>query len=400
MAAAVGLLGGCATVDTGVAIRDPNQDPMAVNAALLDSGPFARKAPTSLGKAGDDGSLVESIRMSEYVILPYQADPALTRGSGAKLGKSGPVTSTDRLRDFVHSGDVASVVDMDLVVAGFGMYAESRDQASVNSANAVLRFKTPEDAQKAADDLLAAATADTKATNPRPAEIPGHPDTRAVVVDGDYNNTYLTALTTQGPLLLIQGIGGRDQGTIPVDSGIPLAGKLLDLQLAELGRYTPTPIDKLADQLWDPSTLLARTVPAHDRIGYRLKGRLGSYTAHGALAYEMDAGAMAQAFENAGVENVAVRRTRIIETRDAAAAVDLVETLSNQAAADKRTTSAGVNGFPSARCFEPIPDKMPWERPNYCVAPVDNYVIDIYSDEDLNITRQLLSAQYLLLTQE
>ena len=69
----------------------------------------------------------------------------------------------------------------------------------------------------------------------------------------------------------------------------------------------------------------------------------------------------------------------------------------NQAAADKRTTSAGINGFPSARCFEPIPDKMPWERPNYCVAPVDNYAIDVYSDEDLNITRQLLSAQYLLL---
>ncbi|MCV7192667.1 DUF7373 family lipoprotein [Mycolicibacterium brumae] len=389
-------------------VRDPNHDPLAVNAVLLDPGPFSTEV-RPLGNAGSfhAGRRLESIRLGEYVVSPAQVEPSLLKGSVGYPDASGPLTEqAKRLIEYFHQSEVAEAVDLNDVVAGFGFKNEVKESYSYSGGAAVLRFNTPEAAQRNADALVAAAKTDTKGTDPRMAAIPGHPETSAVMVNREFGrgNTFLTAVTVRGDLLLLQSVNGRDPELDSLASsfgtGEALVGRILDRQIPLLEKYHPTPVADYANLPEDPTGLLAHTVPFNrDTSAYETR-KEGTYGPQSALAYQGDPLAIAEAFESSGTTSVLIRRTRIFLTRDSASATELAEALAAQAQGDNRTFDGGIDGFPTARCYQASDGKTPRDlTSNYCQSVAGKYVIDVFDDGDARRIRQLLSAQFLLLPQ-
>lgn len=144
-ATALGVLSGCTSVDFGLPVRDPNHDPLTVNTALLDPGPFSTEV-RPLGRAGsfDAGRRLESDRLGEYVVNAAQVEPSLLKGAVGYPGASGSLTEqTNRLREYFNQSEIADAVNRDDVVAGFGFKNEVKESYSYSSGVAVLRFNAP-----------------------------------------------------------------------------------------------------------------------------------------------------------------------------------------------------------------------------------------------------------------
>lgn len=237
--------------------------------------------------------------------------------------------------------------------------------------------------------------------------IPGHPDTLAVLVDREIGrgSTFLTAVTVRGDALLLQTVNGKDPERDSLASsfgtGEALVGRILDRQIPLLEDYQPTPIADYAGLPEDPTGLLAHTVPFSQDASVFERRKLGTYGPQSALAFQVDPLAMAEAFESTGTTSVLIRRTRIFITRDDAAAAQLAEALASQALADSRAFDGGIDGFPTARCYQASEGKTPRDlTSNYCQSTAGKYVIDAFDDGDSRRIRQLLSAQYLLLPKD
>ncbi|MCV7192666.1 DUF7373 family lipoprotein [Mycolicibacterium brumae] len=401
-AATVALLAGCTSVDTGFAVRDVNYDPLAVNATLLDTGPYATE-PTELGSAGDvnTGRRLESVRLAEYVTLPFDADPTLVVGGAVRTGDSGPLVgaSSFDLGDLLGSPTApAKSINTDELIAGFG-YRAGMKEGVYKATNNVLRFATADQAQQTADRMMTAAAVgfmDESIT--RPVEVPGHPETRALLERTSPTSSlaYVTAITVRGDIIISQYITGSSTESDAFGGGEKLAGKILDLQIPLLEKYQPTPVDKLAELPQDPTGLLGRTVPMAQTESSTVKAKVGTYGPRSALAYQLDIGTSSAAFESAGMSTMLLRGTRIFVTNDNASARELTDVLGAEALSDKRIATEGINGFPSAECYEVKKDEKLYEAHNYCMAAVGKYVI-VSSADETRAARQMLSAQYVLL---
>lgn len=401
-AAAVALLAGCTSVDTGFAVRDVNYDPLAVNPTLLDTGPYATE-PTTLGNAGDidTGRRLESMRLAEYVTLPFDADPTLVKGGAARTGDSGPLvgTSSFDLADLLGAPTApAKSINTDELIAGFG-YRAGMKEGVYKATNNVLRFATPDQAAQTADRMMtAAAVGFMDESTTRPTEVPGHAETRALLERTSPTSTlaYVTAITVLGDFLIVQYITGSSSDTDAFGSGEKLAGKILDLQIPLLQNYQPTPVDKLADLPQDPTGLLGRTVPMAQTESATVRAKIGTYGPRSALAYQLDIGTSSAAFESSGMSTMLLNGSRIFVTTDSASARELADVLGAEALSDKRIATEGINGFPTAECYEVKKGETLYEPHNYCMAAVGKYVIVSSADETRG-ARQMLSAQYLLL---
>lgn len=156
LVAVVGVATACTHVVVGSAVRTAGgPKPGTVDVTLLDPGNYPTKPRAPLGVAATPavGALLEAQRMADFVVGPWEVDPALTTAYPFAFSPgSMPLTAT-RV-DAIALPEVAAAARAHGVVAGFATARQVTGQKDV--FNIVLRMPDPAAAATAATDMAAA----------------------------------------------------------------------------------------------------------------------------------------------------------------------------------------------------------------------------------------------------
>lgn len=390
----------CACSNTtldGEALRDPRVTSDGVTLSLLQPGNYPTAPAPPMGQVRDaaEGGLVESRRMSDFVVMPFQVDPELTPKD---RGRSGVAQNGAASRALPYS---AAAVPLENFVAGFTaagfLHRPGAPRTERDLANSVLRLATPADATAAVTELAARTSTVqlekfSTLSPTRLLAIPGHPDTLAytTTIDGAH---LLFAYTASGPYVLVQKVSSLDA----VETAVQLTAATLDEQIPLIGRFHPTPVGEVSTLPIDPDGLLARTLnpfPGDPLLGRGVS--LGIYGPHGYLAFAGDPADLQRLFAASGVSAVALTGTNAAyQTRDQRAATVLADALTAETRSEGYSPSGEVPGMPQAECgSKPQP---PLKSLRYhCVAAAGRYVISVHAPQR-GAAEQQLAAQYLML---
>ncbi|KAA1250308.1 hypothetical protein F0Q45_10235 [Mycobacterium simiae] len=159
----------------------------------------------------------------------------------------------------------------------------------------------------------------------------------------------------------------------------------LDLQQPLIDKFTPTPLDQLAQLPIDPSGLLAHTMP--QSTGAESVND-GVYDRQGALQLEPgDPVHLEALFESVGLQQaVETGEVRVYQTPDSDSANRIVADY----ARSTHPAGAGITGMPKARCFKET-------LASWCVAAADRYAFVAQSTQETDL-HQKMAAQYRMLT--
>jgi hypothetical protein len=370
--------------------------------ALLDPGNYPTKPRPPLGTAGNafEGGKIESRRLAEYLVMPYQLDPAMSHQYAMADGViKAPSALSKAFQDPVPAG-----AEGHNFVAGFTVNSDtgsnedySRDKGLQNT---VVRFATPADAAAAAGDMAARSAVLTNTVNlpphvTRPVPVPRYPGTLAFAYDDNTNQHFVLAYTAHGPYLLGQVAQSRDGA----DAAAALVADTLDLQGPLIDRFVATPLDQLAALPVDPTGLLARTLPVADADS---TVELGTYGPHGALTFMTSPGRDEKLFADTGMVTMSKDRVNVYQARDGAAATkirdDFLDEFDQGVLGMKWIPAPGVVGLPRAKCIKPQAGSTGLvTQIVYCVAVADKYVIEAQASQLVDAHQQV-AAQYLMLT--
>lgn len=401
-AAVIALGSGCSSVVTGSAVKSGGPAPAAANAALLDPGNYPRRPRPPLGTVADDaaGRRVEAQRMADMVTGPWQIDDKLISPTNAEIAPTTAISDPGRLSVLVRGETIAPIAASHHFVAGFvggrTTPPPPKGQAGGDSPkildNGVLRFPSTQDAADAAAAMGAADLGTVRPGNiwATRLPIPRYPNTLADVaaLSGGFEAESFTA---HGPYVFFQFAGSKESAAAAAD----MIAKTLDLQGPSADHFQATPVDQLATLPADPSGLLARTVPATDPN----INQAAVYPPHGALLFRSDPVATQAMYNDAGIARVAADRTTVYEAVDSTGAQRAADGLARMDVPFLRYHSApGVNGLPSARCFDRGPDSTDLGAVRFlCIATADRYAFKATAAQEIE-AHQIIAAQYLMLT--
>jgi hypothetical protein len=377
------LSAACSTAVEGSAVKDTGAPAgPAIDISKLDVGPYPTEPSQPLGVTGDPvrGLLVEAQRLANYVVGPWEVDPAVTGwfGFGAAallspgdLGNIGPepFTAAAGRHNFVN---------------GFVSARTAKGQKIL--LNAVLRFADEGSASAAAADFgdIAAKTG----TGVQRADIPGHPDTVAASYTQPEASTgkqwsAVRAFTPHGVYVFMQ----LAQAIDGMDPAIRLVAETLDKQGPAIDEFRATDPAEFGDISLDPTGLLARTLPVPEKEATTVQNT--TYEQRGALHFQSDPARSATLFSETDMDLVAMAKTNVYQTKDSASATRIVEGF----LAELQPTSQPakpVNNLPDSRCLQ-LEDKT-----FYCLGAADRYAIET-SSENLLDAQQQVAAQYAML---
>jgi hypothetical protein len=378
------LLSACSTAVEGSAVKGEKAAPSpTIDVSKLDVGPYPTEPSAPLGVAGDPmrGALIEGQRMADNVVGPWEVDSTLTKwfGLGAMVLKSPDALTLIGPEQF------APAVGRHGFIVGFATARAAEGQKIL--LNAVLRFGDDGSATAAATDL--GDIAQKTGTPPiQRASIPGHGDAQAVSYTVTENKTGKTlaavrAFTAHGPYVFMQLAQVAD-GT---DAALGLVAKTLDQQGPLIDKFRATDPSEFADISIDPSGLLARTLPVSPKEATVVQNT--TYEQRGALQFQSDPARSAKLFSDTGMDVVAMAKTNVYQTKDAASATKIVDGFFAELQPTSQPADPVVN-LPGSRCLQ-LPDKA-----FYCLAAADKYAIETTSKNLLD-ARQQVAAQYAML---
>lgn len=405
--AAATLGSGCAKQVGGGAVKSsstpsPAAAP-AVNLALLDPGNYPRKPRPPLGTVPDEatGRRVEAQRMADNVVGPWQVDPALISPTNSEIAPTTAFADPAKLSALVRGDSIAAISATHHFLAGFvsgrATTPPPSGQPSTNDKpkildNAVLRFPSPQEAGDAAAAMAAADAATVRPGNVWATRlpIPRHSDTKAYVaaLSGGFE---ASAFTARGPYVLFQFAGTKDSAAATAD----LLAATLDLQVPLADHFQPTPADQLASLPADPTGLLARTVPTTQPN----VNQAAVYPPHASLHFRSNPVATQEVYDDAGITHVAADRTSVFEAVDPTGAQRAAAGLARiDVPFLNYHPAAGINGLPSARCYDRGPDTTTLGEVRFlCIASADHYAFRATAAQEAD-AHQLVAAQYLMLT--
>jgi hypothetical protein len=385
--ASVLLVVGCGSQSNqGSAPASSAAAPSTVDLAALDVGNYPTKPQPALGAAGTDfkGLLADARRMADFVVGPWDVDPALT---GSYASTAMVLKSADALA-LMGDKAVAAAAGRHPFVNGFYSARKAPDQTIL--INGVLRYTDDAAATAAAADITDTLLNEpaSGATRTR-VPIPGHPDTstssyRFTDPTVGKEQSTVEALTPHGPYVLIQ----LAQSYAGQDATVGLVAKTLDLQTPLIDQFKPTPVGDFAGVPLDPTGLLARTLllPAKDATVVQN----WVYQPRGALHFQTDPAATAL-FTDTGTDAVASGKTTVYQTADAAGATKLAAAFVKQVTeANQGKPADPVKGLPGTTCLQ-SPDVG-----FYCTGTRDRYVIEAQTGQ-LPDAHQMVAAQYAML---
>jgi hypothetical protein len=392
LAVAAMTAAGCSTVVDGNAVRAAGGPPPgAVDVTLLDPGNYSTKPLAPMGAAGTPGAgaLLNAQRMADFVIGPWEVDPALAAAypfafsPGAMPLKSGALNA-------VLGDEAARAGAQHNYVNG---YASARQAAGQKLLfNIVLRMADPDSAAAAVKDM-AQATLDhppqsTAPVTMAPIPIPGHADANAIShsfpeYGGNHIWNVVESFTAYGPFVLVQ----TAQSTATMDEAAGLVAKALDLQGPRIDQFTPTDPAQFPTLPRDPSGLLAKSLPVPAKAGN--VNNYATFGQYGALHYQIDPATSAKVFADAGVDTAISANDWVFQARDAAGATAVAD------ASLKQIQGAQVDpvpNMPGSHCVQLAGNQGFW-----CVGTADRYEFEV-SASQLRDAHQQMAAQYILLT--
>ncbi|WP_186244498.1 DUF7373 family lipoprotein [Mycobacterium simulans] len=392
VAAATILLPGCTSIIDGRAVLAPGAAGTdGVDVASLDTGNYPTTPRPPFGPAGDlrTGSWAEARRMATSVLGPWEADPSLDTYEQLNTGVvKGPSTV-----NFFLGSPLGDGLEGHNFVTGFSSARHSGTGTYKGLINVVLRLASPADATATVAAMAAKTAALTmpfadKPITTQPFSIPRHPDSAAVTYRwtdprGGGERTSVIAITAHGPYVLCQS---ADSAQSP-DTAAQLIATTLELQQPLIDKYTPPPVDQLAQLPIDPDGLLAHTVPpAQDNQTVED----GVYDQLGIRHYQDDPARTQALFKSVGLQQASYSVTAsVYQTVDTDSARRVVAELAAQAA-NTLKPATGVAGMPHAKCFQ-APLAF------WCVASADRYAFDAQSQHEADV-HQIIAAQYRILT--
>jgi len=392
LTAAVTVLAGCSSTVTGTAAPESGFKPGDAVPALLKPGNYPTKPHAPYDKAGEAGLIVEGQRMADFVVGPWEVDPALIHTEqGTTLVWKDTTALANNLFGTVR-GDIAAAHNF---IVGFSSRRSSNPPGQIKTVlNAVLRFPTPADATAAAAELGAPTPPPTGIgqTPEVPFPVPDHPETTAVTYSTGDGTASVDSFTPHGPYVFY--VAGRAQGG-DVTTAASLVTKLLDLQGPRIDGFTPTPPEKFGDLPLDPGGLAARTLPPAKTDRQTVyQGVWGPYAS---LHYSTNPVESAALNASAGVVRWVYLKSMVWEAKDADGAQKFLQGLLKEDPDDSSKPAGGVPGLPSAKCFSSVREDDPTQPSYACYYAVDRFVVNVASRQNVDVQQQA-AAQYLILT--
>jgi len=407
------VVAGCSTTTTGTSrfggsLSDPEPDVSQLrtgNYQIKPSTPFFSAGPNPLTQ-----SIVESTRMAEYVVGPWEIDASVTKPGAIGTGTMTAEFGVDNILGVSKDNVMQGIARAHGLVAGFGSYRSSGSRDSdLEIQNAVLMF--PDDGQAAAAAAEFTAQFGPVVATPfptYPVQISvGTGTVPAVGVDYGTGASGVAAYTAQGRFVLYQFVSAKATKLTkaPLRAQL-LTSDLLSRQQSLIKSFVPTDPAKLADLPKDPSDdqLLSKTITTPDRQQGVL---IGTWRPRAWLHFETDPVSMTTQFERAGVQWVTQRWGRVYQAPNADSAAQLLDATSALIMKNPDVQMAGpVPGFPGARCFEHLRDyaqpdaTVTWRILGWhysCLARADRFVFQVFADDETAVDQQI-SAQYRVLS--
>ncbi|WP_328388251.1 DUF7373 family lipoprotein [Nocardia sp. NBC_00416] len=381
---AAGLSGCSAQVGTPV--------PGEIDVRTLEVGDFPVDKFSYPADASGDGPILEGIRMSEAVVTTDRIDPSLKFGRGSKVLPD-PATAIDFLANV--SEPVLKHRKMVVGYAASGAdqgdpEGETRPEADATAITVVaLRFPDTSAATGAARELEDADIGVSR--DNRRLKSAKYPDALVHWRPGVANvgaflaeDEFVISLFVQRPK--------ADSADL-----VSWVDKTLTAQLAQLGRFRPTPTADIADLQVDPENLLSRVVVA-DRKGQAPDpDTFAVYGPNYLINSADDQPARARLLDESGFESTAYADgNSVARVRDPAGAPILMDGFIESAgeAYDDRPAPTDI---PGAKCLELNTTGDPQHQYRFrCFVPYKRYVGVVSSDDEAEI-QQKTAAQYALL---
>ncbi|MEV0333018.1 hypothetical protein [Nocardia sp. NPDC050717] len=382
-AALTAVLTGCAVSGTPVA-GEPD-------VRGLETGTYATDRHSYDDTAGEEGALVEGMRMSAAVVPAVRIDPSLSHGRGGTV-----IPDVERALDFVANVS-KPVLENRKFVTGYaalgsdkpdpvGQTRPADDTTAVTTA--LLRFPDAGAATLAARELedvdLAVSPENRKLASTKYPEAyvhwrPNVPTIGAFLA----HEEFVISLFIQRPRADSADL------TAWVD-------KTLAAELAQLATFTATPMGDLADLPVDGERLLARAV-VEDRSGLDPdQHSFAVYSPAHLVNNADDQAARQRLIESAGAEHIAlVDGGSVTRVRDLAGAQALMTGLIDSSG--HYDALPAPTDIPGAKCLQLNDDGDSEEEYKYrCYVPYKRYLGIVSSDQEPDV-RQKISAQYALL---
>lgn len=403
--AAVFAVSGCAGIDGTAA-------PAEIDVRKLDVGAYPVDPLAAPDQPDEEqGRILESVRMAEAVVDPFDVDPALHTALATGTRHT-PKTASAVVADAVRP-----VLEKHRMLAGYT--AGGTDSADERGFRAepgkfralvvtLLRFGDEQTARRAAAELDAA----DRAVSPdnQSVQIAKHPDAHA---HWRPNVPTMAATLSKGPIVitLLAAHTSPDRGVL-----IDLAAKAFDAQLPLLDSFEPTPVDKIASLPRDPDGMLRRVLPAEPGVWPQPQAEvLGNSDVAGWGSVSWTHGVVYGPRETRhssrrpterpdyGIDRHAVVgfSAMVRRARDDAAAAAAVSALGthpdNLLKADDAV--AAPKALPQAKCFvnrEALDNDLTRDIRYMCVIAYRRYIAQVTSDSEEDVRRKV-AAQYALL---
>ncbi|BBX87518.1 DUF7373 family lipoprotein [Mycolicibacterium aubagnense] len=403
----------CSTTTTGTArfggsLSDPEPD-----VSQLRTGNYQIKPSTPFFSAGDDPitqSLVESIRLAEFVVGPWEVDSSVSTPVPLSTHSITPTFGAELVLGGSDGHVMQGIVQAHNLVAGFGSarVAMNAGTADLDLTNAVMMFPDAGQAAAAAAEFVAQigpVVAGGLPTYPVELSLGGHP---VPAVGWDVGTkSVVVSFVPHGRYVLFQDVWAKGTASSrPQVRAKLLAGDLLGRQTPLIDGFVPTEPAKLAGLAKDPSNdqLLSKTLTTPDR---QQGVMIGTWRPNAWLHFETDPVTAGAQFQQAGVQWVTQRWGRVYQAPNAQSAANLLDSMTRAISNEPNVTLSGaVPGFPGARCFERTSDYaepdttvtfriLSWHFS--CLARTDKFVFQVFADDETTVNQQI-SAQYRVLS--
>ncbi|MGI5221347.1 DUF7373 family lipoprotein [Nocardia sp. CA-290969] len=369
----------CGSVVSGQAVR-PKPD-----VSGLEVGNYPTE-PIQVGTAKDKEAARyrEGERLGDFVALPFEADPALSR---MVVGTGGPVVLNRKDMQALVINDTFDEVAADLTAGWVHTWATDDDPATAQEMSiAVLMFPDAPTAERVAaglehDDF-------TFNTDNRPVQLPKYPHAKAHWRPGVAS---LGSWTNKDRYVVFAKFDDNSNRT-DLPAMIQRTESLLDIQMPLLDEFEPTPADQLENIDLDPDRILTLALPKSEQIAAAV-GPSSTFRGRGALHF---LGLSSLEFLDKGqVSAIALAETVVIRSKSGQGADALWELLRPDDASDSQPIAAptGIDG--RVECFQRKVEQ--YQRPSsFCVLQTGNYFAHVEGVQIQDL-HQKTSAQYTLL---
>ncbi|MFD4352971.1 hypothetical protein ACFWPX_10455 [Nocardia sp. NPDC058518] len=333
------------------------------------------------------GTLVESVRIGERLLLADRVDPDLTGGNGGGLIVG--VRGVDNLL----SGVQRTALEPFDVLAGFGAIAGNgqSDNEPKYKLLSIAILSLPDEAQATAAAQAMAAADFTANTENAPLPIPEYPASLT---------HWRPGVPTVGSWLVWKSLVIRLYAKILEPSPellTDLLTRTYRAQLAELENFVPTPAADLAELKLDGDKLLTRVVKTGDYWPDRW-----DFMVYGPRSYALlrdKPSATLREFEGSSIAAIAVSYNKFLyRAGDSSAAqsfADLEEKHSLAAEYTLMTAVPGLSGVSCYRAARPNNTSVPARRFS-CLVRHNEFVVRLYSNQETDIRQQAVAQHALL----